>query len=362
MARDAPTSGLLRWPRVGFICVTARLVTEQSRLLWHCNGVSGHVRCTVSGVFRGLRKPPIPIVELIRRTYKEVIEDDCLGMAARLAYFFALPALIFLVAVVSYLPWSVLGALVDAIDAVAPTEIVALVRAQIDELARGNNQGLLTIGVLGAVWTSSSAIVAIVSTLNRAYDVTESRPWWKVRLISIGLTVGLAVFIVTAAILMIAGPQITSLFESQFGLGSAIAWMWKILQFPLIFALASLGVAIIYYFAPDVDQEWVWITPGSIVACLAWLVVSLGFRYYVASFGNYNETYGALGAAAILLLWMYLTGLAILIGGELNSEIEHASPAGKAPGEKSTGRRRLRAFARSQEEPVHAAPQPSGAS
>src|SRR5688572_4526214 len=244
MARDAPTSGLLRWPRVGFISVTARLVTEQSPLLWHCNGVSGHVRCTVSGVFRGLRKPPIPIVELIRRTYKEVIEDDCLGMAARLAYFFALalfPALIFIVAVVSYLPWAVLGALVDAIDAVAPTEIVALVRAQIDELARGNNRGLLTVGVLGALWTSSSALVAIVSTLNRAYDVTESRPWWKVRLVAIGLTVGLAVFIVTAAVLMIAGPQITSFFESQFGFGSSMAWMWKVLQFPLIFALASLG-------------------------------------------------------------------------------------------------------------------------
>ena len=131
-------------------------------------------------MFTGLRKPPIAINELLKRTGKEVMDDDCLGMAAQLAYYLVLalfPALIVIVSLVSYLPWSVLDSLVATIDRVAPGEIVKLVRDQITELASGNNGGLLTIGVLGALWTSSSAVVSIVSTLNRAYEVTETRAW-----------------------------------------------------------------------------------------------------------------------------------------------------------------------------------------
>jgi membrane protein len=316
----------------------------------------------MESMFAGLRKPPISFTELMRRTGKEVLDDDCLGMAAQLAYYFALalfPALIFLVALVSYLPFSILDDLVRAIDRVAPAEIVQLVRTQIDELARGNNASLLTVGVLGAVWTSSSALVSIVTTLNRAYDITETRPWWKVRLIAVGLTVGLALFIIAAIVLLLAAPLITQFLQRTFGLGSIVDDLWAVLQYPLVFALASLGVAIVFYFAPDAEQDWVWITPGSIVACLVWIVASLGLRIYVTNFANYNETYGALGAAAILLLWMYLTGLAILVGGEFNSEIEHALPGGKAPGQRVPGRLRLRAFSREAPLPPIEAPQPS---
>jgi membrane protein len=314
-------------------------------------------------MFTGLRKPPVPAAELLRRTTNEVVDDDCLGMAAQLAYYFVLalfPALIVIVSLVSYLPFSVLDQLVATINRVAPGEIVKLVKDQLTELASGNNGGLLTIGVLGALWTSSSALVSIVSTLNRAYDVTELRPWWKVRLIAIGLTIGLAVFIIGSLVILLAGPAITRLLESTTGFGSTGATAWLVVQYPLVFVLASLGIAIIYYFAPDVDQDWVWITPGSIVACLLWLVVSLGLKLYVIQFGSYNETYGALGGAAILLIWMYLTGLAILVGGELNAEIEHAFPGGKKPGERVPGQRlRLRAFAKRSPSLPLQAPQPS---
>lgn len=296
------------------------------------------------------------------------MDDDCLGMAAQLGYYLALalfPALIIVVSLVSYLPWSMLDSLVSTIDRVAPGEIVKLVRDQITELANGNNGGLLTVGVLGALWTSSSAVVSIVSTLNRAYEVIESRPWWKVRLITIALTFGLATFIVASLIILLAGPAITRLIEANTGFGSGAATAWTIVQYPLVFALTSLGISFVYYFAPDVDQDWVWITPGSIVACLLWLIVSLGLKVYVTQFGSFNETYGALGGAAILLLWMYLTGLAILVGGELNAEIEHALPGGKAPGERTPGqhtggqRLRLRAFGKQTPVfPLHA-PQPS---
>jgi membrane protein len=303
------------------------------------------------------------MAELLKRTAKEVIDDDCLGMAAQLAYYLVLalfPALIVLVALVSYLPWSVLDELVRLINRVAPGEIVQMVRDQITELATGNSGGLLTVGVLAALWTSSSALTAIVSTLNRAYEVTESRPWWKVRLIAMALTIGMAVFIIGAMVILLAGPAMTRYIESTMGFGSAAATVWSVMQYPLVFAFGSLGMAMIYYFAPDVDQDWVWITPGSIVACLLWVVFSLAVKLYVSQFGSYNETYGALGGAAILMLWMYVTGLVILVGGELNAEIEHALPEGKKPGERVPGQRlRLRAFGKEAPAFQLEAPQPS---
>jgi membrane protein len=299
-------------------------------------------------MLHGLRKPPIPTLELVRRTYREILQDDCLGMAAQLAYYFALalfPAMLVVVAIVSFLPWSVLDQLVAAVERVAPPAIYELVRTQLADLAAGNGGAVLTIGVLGALWTSSSALVSMCSTLNRAYQVTESRPWWKVRLISIGITIALAAFIVVGSVLMIGGPLIIDQIERITGYGSVAATVWSVLQYPVVLLLVSFGIAFVYYWAPDVEQDWVWITPGSLVACLLWLLASLGFRYYVSNFGNYNETYGTLAGAAILLFWMYLTGLAILVGGELNAEIEHALPQGKEPGERRPGqRRRLRAF------------------
>jgi hypothetical protein len=115
--------------------------------------------------------------------------------------------------------------------------------------------------------------------------------------------------------------------------------MW-IVQWPIILGLVAFGIGLIYYFAPDAEQDWVWITPGSVVATLLWVVVSLAFKLYIAYFGNYNETYGTLGAFIVLLTWFYLSGLAILIGAEVNAEIEHASPYGKAVGEKVPGEKR----------------------
>ncbi len=120
----------------------------------------------------------------------------------------------------------------------------------------------------------------------------------------------------------------------------AFEWTWKILKWPVIFALVSGGMALIYYFAPDADQDWVWLTPGSIFATTLWLLASLGFKYYVANMGAYTETYGAIGGVMVLMLWFYITGLVILLGAEMNAEIEHASPYGKEPGEKVAGEQR----------------------
>lgn len=287
---------------------------------------------------------PLTWGELLKRTVKESNDDDVLGLAAQLAYYFFLalfPAVLFLLAIASFFPLTdVVDDVVRSLRPVAPAAVLELLEEQLRRLSDADSGGILTVGILGALWSSSAAIVAIIGSLNRAYDIEESRPWWKVRLTAIGLTVGLALAVVTSFTLVVAGPAVAERLAAALGLGDLFQWAWKILQWPLAFALVSTGVGLIYYFAPDAEQDWEWITPGALVGTFLWLIVSLGFKLYVANFADYNATYGAVGAVIVLLLWFYISGLAILVGAELNAEIEHASPHGKDPGEKVPGQRK----------------------
>ena len=287
---------------------------------------------------------PLTWTELLKRTAKETKDDDCLGLAAQLAYYFFLalfPAVLFVLAFASFFPLAAFtDELVRALRPVAPTEVIAFLEEQLRRLSNADSGGILTLGILGAVWSSSAAVVAIIGSLNRAYDIEEGRPWWKVRLTAIGLTVALALLVVLSLSLIVAGPTVAERLSSSLGFGPVFEWSWKILQWPLAFFLVSTALGLVYYFAPDAEQDWVWITPGAIAGTILWVVVSLAFKFYVANFGNYNATYGATGAVIVLLLWFYLSGLAILVGAEMNAEIEHASPYGKAPGEKVPGQRK----------------------
>jgi len=290
-------------------------------------------------------KVPLSWREILRRTFKEAFfEDNCLGMAAQLAYyfFFALfPALLMLIAIASYFPYHTLvNDLFSTLGGVAPPEALTIITDQLAKIANGENGGLFTIGMLTTIWSTSAAMTAIIDTLNAAYDIQEGRPWWKVRLTAIALTVGVALFILVAFGLVLAGPSLAEHLADRFYLGSAFEWTWKIAQWPVVFALVSGAIAIVYYYAPDAEQDWVWMTPGSIFATTLWLLASLGFKYYVANMTSYTETYGALGGVMILMLWFYISGLVILIGAEMNAEIEHASAYGKQEGEKVPGEKR----------------------
>jgi membrane protein len=190
------------------------------------------------------------------------------------------------------------------------------------------------------LWSSSAAIVGLIDALNRAYDIDETRPWWKVRLLAIGLTISLAAFVLVAFALVLVGPTAAEYLARVTGLGLGLAWTWKILQWPLIVALVSIATGLVYYYAPDAEQRWVWITPGALLTSVLWLLASLGFKIYISNFGAYTETYGTIGAVMVLLLWFYITGLVLLYGAELNAEIEHASPYGKAVGENVPGQKR----------------------
>jgi membrane protein len=288
---------------------------------------------------------PLTWSQIMRRTlYEAFWTDNCLALAAQLAYyfFFALfPTLLFLVALASYFPLTTLiDDLFRTMGGFMPPEALQLITDQMIKISGEEEAGLMTLGMLLALSSSSAAMVAIIDTLNNAYDVQEGRPWWKVRLTAIFLTIGMAIFILVSFALVLLGPTMATAIADWTNLGPAFEWTWKILQWPVLFVLAAFGIGLIYYFAPDVEQQWMWLTPGSIFATTLWLAASLGFKYYVANWANYTETYGLIGAVMILLLWFYISGLVILVGAEMNAEIEHASPKGKDPGEKVAGQKR----------------------
>ncbi|HXH06847.1 MAG TPA: YihY/virulence factor BrkB family protein, partial [Vicinamibacterales bacterium] len=304
---------------------------------------------------------PVGWGELLRRTARECYDDDIVSLAAQLAYYFFLslfPALLFLIALASFFPiQNLMDEVVRTLGRFVPPDIVAFVLEQLRELSNRESGGILTFAFLFTIWSTSAAMVAIIGTLNRAYDIQDARPWWKVRLLAVGLTIALALFILISFALVLGGPPLAERLADRFGLGPAFEWSWKILQWPVVFLLVVLAVALVYYFAPDAEQEFVLITPGALTATLLWIAVSLGFRVYVVNFSDYNETYGALGGVIVLLLWFYLSGLAILAGAEMNAEIEHLSPYGKAPGEKVPGeKRRIGVLARRSGRPAVAGP------
>jgi membrane protein len=141
-------------------------------------------------------------------------------------------------------------------------------------------------------------------------------------------------------VLVVAGPTLAEKVAEWFHLGAAFTLTWKIAQWPVVFAMIATAIALVFYYAPDAEQDWIWITPGSILATILWLAVSLAFKYYVTNFGSYNATYGTIGGVIVLMLWFYVSALAVLVGAEANAEIEHASPYGKDPGEKKLGERK----------------------
>ncbi len=287
--------------------------------------------------------------ELAKNVWSEITEDDVFGRAAQLAYYFLLalfPLLLFLVSLLGYFAGenSELRAdLFRYLSTVLPGEASDLVSSTMNGVIDSSGGGKLSLGILAALWAASNGMGAVSDSLNIAYDVEESRPWWKSRLIAIGLTIALALLIISALVLVLYGHSIAEAVAGSFGLGEVFELTWKIVQWPVVLAFVILGFGLIYYFAPNVKEaKWQWVTPGAVVGVVLWLLVSFAFRTYLSYFNTYSATYGSLGAVIILMLWFYLTGAAILIGGEINAEVEHAmakagAPDAKEKGEKSPG-------------------------
>ena len=282
--------------------------------------------------------------ELSRRVWREIYEGDLLTRAAALAYYFLLalfPLLLFLVAMLGYFAEAgteLRGNLLNYLSKIVPRTASALIRTTVDEIAVNAGGGKLSFGLLTAIWVASSGMAAISETLNSAYGVRETRPFWRARLAAIGLTITLAMLIITALALVLYGGEIGESITTRFGFGAFFIFAWNILQWPIVLAFVLLSLALIYYFAPDLhEQKWYWITPGSLVGVGLWLAVSFAFRIYLRFFDSYSVTYGALGAVIVLMLWFYLTGAAILVGGAFNAQIENAAAEAGTPGAKRYG-------------------------
>lgn len=285
--------------------------------------------------------------EVLRRVWREARQDILFNRAAAMAFYFLFslfPLLLFLTALLGMLSQrgtELRDDMLSYLSRVVPLSASALIFETVDEIGRASGSGKLSFGFLLALWTSSSGIVAIIEALNAAYDIKESRPWWKERLIAIALTLAIAFLVVTALVLVLYGGDIAEGVAAKLGLGDAFTVAWKILQWPLVLGFVLAAFILIYYFGPNVHaQRLRWIMPGAVVSLTVWLLVSFAFRLYLRYFNTFSATYGSLGAVIILMSWFYLTSLAFLIGGEINTEIEHAaalagSPEAKKPGEKS---------------------------
>ena len=279
-----------------------------------------------------------------KRVWAEMNSDEVFGRAAQLAYYFLLalfPLLLFLTSVIGVVMGAGSGLrqkLFNYLSQILPGSASELVSKTMLEVTGASGGGKITFGILAALWAASNGMGAITQALNIAYDVEETRPWWKQRLTAVVLTISLSVLIISALVLVLYGGKLGDYLTAIYGLDAIFRTTWRILQWPIVLAFMLLAFALIYYFAPDIrKQKWIWVTPGAVIGVALWLLVSFGFRVYLHYFDSYSATYGTLGAVIVLMLWLYFTGAAILIGGEINSEIEHAAAEAGAPDAKKEG-------------------------
>ena len=291
----------------------------------------------------------LTVKELGKRVWAQmdVEHDDVFGRSAALAYYFFLaifPGMLFLLTIFGLVVGnhpSVQQTLMRYLAGMMPGQANQLLQRVIQETALHAAGWLLIVGILGALWSASSGFSSLVTALNVVYGVKEGRPWWKARAISVGLTIVVGVLVLLAILATVIGGWIATQVGGAIGLSGPVQELWRIAQYVVAFLFVVLAFAVLYRWGPDVkNAKWQWITPGAAVGVLLWIAASIGLRIYLHFFNSYAKTYGSVGAVIILMLWFYITGLAMLIGGEINSEIEHAAAEhgradAKARGEKS---------------------------
>lgn len=270
---------------------------------------------------------PASTPNLIRIIFDECFNDDVLGHAAQLAFYFLFalfPMLIFLAALVGYLPIPhLLEQLLRYLSEVLPPTALTLVSQTLSEITRKPRGGLLSFGLIAAIWAASSGLHALIYSLNVAYGVKQLRPWWKERCLALGLTFAFSGLIISALALVFFGSNLGVLLADTYHLNRTFRNGWQWLQWPLVIVFLMFGLELLYFSAPNLPRPWKWITPGAVFALVLWLVISFSFKLYVTRISNYTLTYGSLGSVMALMFWLYLTSIVILIGGEINGVVEH---------------------------------------
>jgi membrane protein len=270
--------------------------------------------------------------ELTKRVLGDAIKDDCAQRASGLAFDLLLaffPLLVLLLAIFGLFASRSVELRIDFLSYFAdflPPVAFQLLSHTIDELAENASKGKLTIGILGVLWFASGGISSMISGLYWAYRMTDDRSWIKVRVVAIGMTLIIASLIFSALSLVLVGSLLTNWAASALQLNSVMIAIWKVLQWPVAWLFVVCSYALIYSYGPNADRRhWYWITPGSAFGALLWLAASVGFRVYLNFSNNYTAIYGSLGAVVILTVWLYVTGLTFLVGGEIDANIERAS-------------------------------------
>lgn len=286
----------------------------------------------------------LTVRELVYRVWGGMNQTDIVNRAYELAYnflFAVFPMLLFFVALFGALASEsspLRNTFLTYIQPALPPAAYDVLSSTFVEVTHNAAGGKITLGLLFLLFAGSGGMTQLIATLNAAYEVHEGRSWVKVHLLSLGLTLGLAVLIVvTVSLAFVGGHVLRSVVESV-GLHESAVVASRTLRWIVALSTVIFAFAAIYYFAPDVqEQHWYWITPGSIAGVVLWAIASAGLRAYLHFFNSYTRIYGSLGAVIILLLWFYVTGLAILIGGEINATIEHAAAERGHPEAKPVG-------------------------
>jgi membrane protein len=283
---------------------------------------------------------------VLRRVVKEIQRDDVFGRAAQMSYFLVfslVPALLMLTVVLGYVAQGeeMRTVLLNYLGQFAPGRGFELIRDILEQVSADPSGGKLSLGLVTTLWAASSGINSVIDGLNKAYEIREQRPWWKTRALALAMTVGISFLITTALVVLVYGRQMGTALAEWFNYGEGFQRFWAVVRWPSVILFVFVGLLILYRFGPNIEvQRWRWIVPGAAFALALWLLVSFGLQLYLRHFPTFGAVYGALGAVLVLLLWLYLTSAAVLIGGELNSEIENSAAArgdrdAKRPGEKT---------------------------
>jgi membrane protein len=222
------------------------------------------------------------------------------------------------------------GELLETVNRILPAEAAKLFVSQVSDIQKRPNVGLISISLAVTLWLASSLFVAIIDAMNRIYGVTETRPFWKIRVTAMVMTIVQAAILVGSLLMIVAGSEVVS----WLGLSRSAALLALAVQWLVVLVMVLLSFALSFYVGPDADQHWEWVTPGSIFGTIAFLAVSFGFRIYVQNFANYDKTYGSLGGVMVLLFWFWISSLVLLSSAQINKLIEDASPLGKNIGQK----------------------------
>ena len=270
---------------------------------------------------------------LLKRTAKEVMDDNVLGLAAQNAYYFffsLFPIFLFLAPLISLVgdKRKMFDFLFQQLASVVPADAYKIIAEVVEGVVFAENApGLVSVGAVLALWAGSNIFSGLIDALNAAYDVSDSRPWWKKKLIAIACLLGVGAMFVFATIVMLGGEDVVAWVSDLLRIGETGRWIWTIVQFPIAFAILVLTACVVYRFLPNVRQNKWHILVGALFTTIVWLIVTLAFRFYVQNFGSYNATYGTIGGVIVLMTWMYLSMIVLLTGGELAAELMHGTGA-----------------------------------